>query len=917
MLWKTFEKKKSVFLAIAIMGAFRLDEKSEPVKEKDLWEVVQKDLDPAQVLDPGMPKPKSEVLVAGKACQPDGKPGPALDVSIRVGSLRKHLYVFGNRQWKRVAGTVRTPSDPENFAEMTLSWSNAYGGEGYDKNPLGKGYGDVLSETGEKIHLLPNIEDPKSLVVSLSSRPDPAGFGPLEPHWPQRIGKAGTYNSKWLNDSWPYFPEDMDWTWFNAAPADQWLDGYFKGDEPIEIVHMHPQISRMESRLPGFRARCFILRKQTDGGEILKEVKTYLETVWLFPNSQVGVAVHRGITEVTDDEAEDVEYLLAEWESLAEERKPIDYYRELFQKKTARVPEEEQAEEPPLPAPEGEPVAQPAPPVPPPAAPPDSEEDEEDQWAAGQIARAERNLKARLRNAGLNPDKLLNPDPPPGAAAMDENAVDRKIWEQFGRAEEQIDRMLEKEGMDRETLLKKMAEKPAATDAREMLGKTADAYPAEYFPAIEAMLNQMLAAGQKPEPPAAAPPQPPPIRDQIQTGFLEGRSLAGKDLSGQDLSHLELTGLDLKGAILVKTDFTGSDLTSADLSESNMREAVFQKTILRSANLSHAFGRSAIFTEADMTGVDLNGTDLKAARMDGATLQSASMKETRADGASMIDATLTEADFTKAHLTGTDLSQARLVRTRMVRTSSENAVLAQADLSEADLSESDFTGADFTNASLVQADMTGAYLEGAVLTHCDLSRIKAAGTIFTGADCSHSLFAEALLDQADFSRARLDRTDFSQAGAVAACFGDARGEKVTFTGADLTRVQASGQTCLAGAQFTKADLTATTWGEADLSEADFTGVTMEKADFTKCNLQKAVFKGVRAREASFLKADLTAADLSRADLFQCNFRKAKMMNADFKGANLFMADFYRATLGNTDFREADLKRTLLAEWRPS
>ena len=60
---------------------------------------------------------------------------------VQLGPIDKKLYVIGNRYWHRGSA-----SDPEPFTRMAVSWENAFGGEGYDKNPLGRGYKPIEDE---------------------------------------------------------------------------------------------------------------------------------------------------------------------------------------------------------------------------------------------------------------------------------------------------------------------------------------------------------------------------------------------------------------------------------------------------------------------------------------------------------------------------------------------------------------------------------------------------------------------------------------------------------------------------------------------------------------------------------------------------------------------------------------------------
>lgn len=338
--------KDRFYLAVSILTFFGFDSPDQPLKEQEMWPFVQGELGKDAILDLAMPKLQGEALVWGKCFAPGGKPAKALDVSFQLGPIQKQLYIFGDRRWSRLAGKSLTVSEPEPFLEIPLTYSRAFGGPGFDLNPLGKGFAPAADASGNTVHLLPNIEHPDHVIGSPGDRPEPAGFAPLDSTWPQRARKMGTYDNRWLQERWPFYPDDMDWTYFNAAPQDQQLkDVYFRGDEIFSLKNLHPEKRLITSKLPGLRQRCFInqLAEPNDRkGEVLfKEVKTRAETVWLFPHAERGIVIFRGAAPVADDEALDVIHLFVAAEGLADEPGTLEDYYDIFKKRLDRsVPAE-------------------------------------------------------------------------------------------------------------------------------------------------------------------------------------------------------------------------------------------------------------------------------------------------------------------------------------------------------------------------------------------------------------------------------------------------------------------------------------------------------------------------------------------------------------------------------------------------
>jgi uncharacterized protein YjbI with pentapeptide repeats len=339
LLLNYFGLENRFYLAVTVMTFFSFDDPDAALKEQEMWPFVQGELGKDAILDGAMPKPKGEVLIWGRCFTLDAKPQVASQVGFRLGSITKSLNVFGDRFWERKGG-VLVISEPRPFIEMPLAYSRAFGGTGFEQNPSGKGYAPVQLPTGEQAHPLPNIEDPLHVIGSLSDRPSPAGFGPLDQMWPQRSRKAGTYDDKWFRERWPFFPDDMDWTYFNAAPEDQQTDTFFSGEETFSLLRMNKTKPLIESRLPRLRHRVFVNQMEDLarplGETRFVELKTRIDTVWLFPHAERGIAVSRGTVEVKDDEALDVTHIFLATEPVAEQPKSIEHYYEEFKRRQDR-----------------------------------------------------------------------------------------------------------------------------------------------------------------------------------------------------------------------------------------------------------------------------------------------------------------------------------------------------------------------------------------------------------------------------------------------------------------------------------------------------------------------------------------------------------------------------------------------------
>jgi len=188
-------------------------------------------------------KKTTDVIVAGHAYAPAGRPVKQMEVGFRVGPVQKVLGVSGDRTWG-AAGV--SPAEP--FVKMPLAYERAFGGvdsksphpeRDWDwRNPVGTGF--AVARDNVSGLALPNIEYPDEPVRSWNDRPRPAGFGPIAGHWQPRAGLAGSYDDAWLKSRQPLPPDDFDERFFQCAPEDQQAPAFLHGGEPVALVGLTP-----------------------------------------------------------------------------------------------------------------------------------------------------------------------------------------------------------------------------------------------------------------------------------------------------------------------------------------------------------------------------------------------------------------------------------------------------------------------------------------------------------------------------------------------------------------------------------------------------------------------------------------------------------------------------------------------------
>lgn len=722
-------------------------------------------------------KPRADVVLAGKCHAPGGRLVRDLSVRFAVGTWSKTLHVTGRRVWtEHVLG--RAASEPAPFVEMPLDWTGAFGGPGYAKNPVGKGLGP-----GE----LPTVEDPRFLVRSRDDRPEPAGFGPINPAWPQRAGKMGKdYGDSYRRARAPYFAEDFDWSFFNAAPADQQLP-YLRGDEEVSLQGLHADHAVYTSRLPGLRVRAFV--KDREG--YFREVKMVLDTLFADMQAERVVLTWRGLTEVREDDLSDVTFALVAAEPLAERPLPEDHYRAQLE------------------AFEADPLGL---------------KDLPPQLAEA-VARGREIEAAQTKAAepGADPlDALLAQKLAP--LAPDVQAQVRK----------QIDDAIAKAppGTDmRAKILELLSGPPAAKTPPPVMPTMPGGRPrVSLRDALKSAQEAVAKARARAQQNKATPEDlaliaqaealwgdarlrelDPTFREAAADEPGPGRDLSGQDLAGRDLRAHDLRGAKLDGAILTGADLRGAQLTGASL-------------------------KGAVLFEANLLGADLAQCDLELcnatkALFEGATLEGASLEQ-----ACFKNASLREADLRRAHgqfvsLPGADLTKAKLGGARLARADFEGAVLEAADLTEAEILRSAFRECKAARSIWARARLAGTSFMGSSMEGANLRAIRAEGSIWTG----------ALLRRADFRLAHLRAAHFTEAIADEARFygadlAEARFYRTSLLRAGLARAN------LFGAELNKARLDGARLPGANLYDAKLLGASIRGCDFNGANLERARFE---------------------------------------------------------------------------
>jgi uncharacterized protein YjbI with pentapeptide repeats len=636
-------------------------------------------------------KPRADIFAVGRFHAPRGEAVTESRVGISVGQFTKTLLVVGNRYWLS-ATPGSGASTPHPFTEMDLTYERAFGGDGFPENPLGKGTAKVLTPAGTAVWPLPNVEHPAAMVTSPDSRPSPAGFGPYPLMWPQRLSKAGTYDETWKRTRWPWFPDNFDWGFFNAAPPDQQVDGYLQGDETVQLINLHREYEVYETRLPEIRPRCFYA--PVAGAPLyFQEVPLNLDTLWIDAESEKLVLIWRGVVTLRHDDLGGQDRLLVVSESLREEPRSLSHYegmcRSLMQTRDS-IEDDQQSVDLELDA------------------------DEVLETITGE--QQNDHVPASPETAAF--------DAAVAAVDISEPPAVTREWCMARYADGDSFEGLDLSGVDLSDLALPGARFHNAILTDSFFRRT-NLRDADFSGAVLAaadftdadLSNASLGGADL----TAA---------RLVRCSLHGATLVGADLTGAVLRHADMTavlasGVVMTGANLLEADLTGADLTDADLSRTQLHMVTLTRARMKNASIESAVGFPVVADAAHLVGL----------RASGAILWESSFRFAQASGAIWQSAELRDSDFTGARLDKAEFEGASLERANFTC-----AVLRHARFLGADLREARMTNCDLLGASLEKAD-----LGGASLAYANLFSAEILDTELDGADLSHANITRTMI----------------------------------------------------------------------------------------------------------------------------------------------------------------------------
>ena len=144
--------------------------------------------------------------------------------------------------------------DLEGKDRVPLRYEHAPGGPESDDNPVGTSHPSIVDSS-----------DPQR----------PVGFGPIAAAWPARARLLGALDPRALAAPIAVLPDDLDWSYFGSAPADQAME-YLQGDEWIVLENLTAAHPLVRMRLPSAHAEARVSGLGPEPGPAVTMVADHL-----------------------------------------------------------------------------------------------------------------------------------------------------------------------------------------------------------------------------------------------------------------------------------------------------------------------------------------------------------------------------------------------------------------------------------------------------------------------------------------------------------------------------------------------------------------------------------------------------------------------------------------------------------------
>lgn len=322
LIYRPYKYKRQNYLSITV--ALLVDYKEGWVleTEQNLWTLFKDESMTnfkAEVLDLGVTKRHSELILSAYAFSEHADENNQTIVAVKANNIYKKLFVSGDRYWDG-----DQISKPKAFDKIPLSREFAYGGENFTGNSIGIGHHKSKERgfNGLGQQRLPNVEDPECRVTDKKKEYEAVTFSSIAIDNIERNALMGTYDEEWRKFDAPGFANDVDWRYFNQAPRGQVFNTLNIGDQ-IVFTHMHPEKKELKTEVPPIVVKTIL--QKLDSDEFL-ETTLNLTTYWAYPHLEKSILVYQADIPISGEDPVDDFGLLAVAVEHSERVHGLEYY---------------------------------------------------------------------------------------------------------------------------------------------------------------------------------------------------------------------------------------------------------------------------------------------------------------------------------------------------------------------------------------------------------------------------------------------------------------------------------------------------------------------------------------------------------------------------------------------------------------
>lgn len=909
-LYKPYSFKGNHYFSVAAMMSFNL-QTGEIYPETDA-KAQYHSLMNGHIFDLAMPKGSPEVIVMGSAIPPE--PKKYYEVSVSIGDIQKAIKVIGNRKRKSPLGAIVTT---EAFTRIPLDYEYTYGGKNSQQNPVGIGAGspstaplsnsDTAKNTATDLpNLIPAYRRADGVVVSKSSKNNKiAALGPVGVDWPQKIPQAGSYNDQWLNQRYPGFPDDLDFHFFNRAAEDQQQVDPFYGGMDYELTGMHADYPTLNGQLPWVVFKCFY---QMQNQKALNECLLDIDTVWFFPEQQLGVMIGRGTFLVQDSDGLDVASLLLAYEDSRHSPRDVKYYQEQL---IARTDKEHALKH----ALNDLPLSP-------------KRSDEQDQQAKSEREQHynQRQQKSEAQQKALK--DAINVTLSPSYSRAGTNKLDKNNAD----LNTEIDKNGEQERVtDQVNLAKQMTWQPPQLAADKMpTPDEMDRGEADLTGIMDYVQTVMSGCEQ----------QALEIKEKAINEIEKGKAIksasqknnlfADKRNNNDDIKtiiklaeqqvSIRIKPSDTEGMVDKDLDhqakaekisvFAANQAKIARLAETHSApqlEDVIKSDILLAQALRSECSKLLHYhqkTRSDcLQGRDLSRADLSGFRFEGLDLSVCNFARTNLSNAVFVNCIFNGSSLSGALVHQVVFKNCKFDDANLYGVVGDDAQWLECELAfskviEADIKKSNWSGSVISNSDFIQCN-----LNESLWVHCTLAKVSFIKVSAQSSNLNRIKLQGANCQLVDFSQCTFDQSSFEQVS-----FSNVNAEAARFSSAYLMRCIALADCNFTGAKFKNATIEQSGFRGCNLSGAELPRAQIIKSDFGNANLSYSYLNAACAARSIFNNADLSSVSAKDFDGYSAKFKKA-----NFTKSNLARANLWQAELTEMNCQDCDLTDVIMQQ----